>query len=161
MKKEITLRPITPEDKHFLYHLYADSRQAELAHVIWEQMPMDKESFLQMQFDAQHKHYTENFIGAEFMIILLNNQPIGRFYIHRRKAEIRLVDIILLPEYRNQGIGSNFVKDILSEAQNLNLPVRLHVEYYNQAINLYQRFGFNCIEDKGVYKLMEWQPIHQ
>ena len=38
------------------------------------------------------------------------------------------------------------------------LPVRLHVEYNNPAMNLYQRFGFYCLEDKGVYKLMEWKP---
>ena len=160
VKEGITLRPITPNDQDFLYHLYADFREEELKDVIWEQMPMDKESFLKMQFEAQHKYYTENFLSAEFMVVSLHEQPIGRLYLHRREQEICLVDIILLPQYRNQGIGTAFLQDILAEAQKTHLPVRLHVEYYNQAIQLYQRLGFKCIEDKGVYKLMEWKPGH-
>lgn len=158
MNQEITLRPITDNDQDFLYHLYANYREDELRVINWEQIPMDKESFLQMQFKAQEKYYIENYIDAEFMIVFLQDKPIGRFYLHRKPEEIRIIDIILLSEYRNQGIGSNFFQDILTEAQTLNLPVRLHVEYYNRAINLYQRLGFRYLRDNGVYKFMEWQP---
>jgi GNAT superfamily N-acetyltransferase len=158
VNQEITLRPITDNDQDFLYHLYANYREDELRVINWEQIPMDKESFLQMQFKAQEKYYIENYIDAEFMIVFLQDKPIGRFYLHRKPEEIRIIDIILLSEYRNQGIGSNFFQDILTEAQTLNLPVRLHVEYYNRAINLYQRLGFRYLRDNGVYKFMEWQP---
>ena len=158
MRPEISLRPITENDRDFLYNLYANSRETELAQVVWQQMPMDKTTFLTSQFEAQHHHYTTNFIGANFSIVMWNDKPIGRFYIDHRQEEIRLLDIILLPEYRNQGIGSAFLTNILDEAKQMSVPVRLHVEYDNPAMNLYQRFGFYCLEDKGVYKLMEWQP---
>lgn len=158
MNQEITLLPMIDDDLDFLYHLYATYRENELELINWRKMPMDKESFLKMQFDAQHKYYTENYIDAQFLIISLHHQPIGRFYIQRRQEEIRIIDIILLPEYRNQGIGNYFFQKILTEAQQLNVPVRLHVEHHNRAINLYQRLGFRYLQDNGIYKLMEWQP---
>ena len=158
MPPEITLRPITEDDRDFLYNLYANSREEELAQVTWQQMPMDKATFLNMQFEAQHRHYTTTFTDANFSIVLWKDKPIGRFYIDHRQEEIRLLDIILLPEYRNQGIGSSFLTNILKKAKEMLLPVRLHVEYNNPAMKLYQRFGFYCLEDKGVYKLMEWKP---
>ena len=38
------------------------------------------------------------------------------------------MDIALLPDYRNAGIGLSLLQDILEEGKNLNLPVTIHVE---------------------------------
>ncbi|RYZ82691.1 MAG: GNAT family N-acetyltransferase, partial [Proteobacteria bacterium] len=35
-------------------------------------------------------------------------------------------------------------------------PLSIHVERLNPALRLYQRLGFQMIEDKGVYLLREW-----
>ena len=37
-------------------------------------------------------------------------------------------------------------------------PLRIHVERMNPALGLYERLGFEQVEDRGVYWLMEWQP---
>jgi len=68
------------------------------------------------------------------------------------------VDISLLPEYRNRGIGSNLLKEIMSEGAQAGLPVTIHVEMFNPALRLYDRLGFHRIADHGVYYLMEWSP---
>ena len=152
----INLRPITPEDEPFLCRLYASTRQEELAVVPWSDA--EKESFLTMQFNAQHVYYQEQFKKAEFLLIEQDDKPIGRLYIDRRKDEIRLVDIALLPRYRRKGIGSMLLKDVLAEGRDKNLPVRIHVEHNNPALALYIQLGFKHIEDQGVYFLMEWVP---
>ncbi len=36
------------------------------------------------------------------------------------------------------------------------LPVRIHVQQSNPAFHLYQRLGFQKIDENGVYFLMEW-----
>jgi hypothetical protein len=69
--------------------------------VDWE--TAQKEKFLRMQFNAQHKYYTENYPGANFQVILMDEQPVGRLYTHNRENEIRIMDIALLPENRGRG----------------------------------------------------------
>lgn len=150
----IALRTITADDADFLYSVYASTRADEMARVDWDSE--QKEAFLRMQFNAQSQFYSENYPGAEFQVITLNGQPVGRLYIHRRKDEIRIIDIALLPESRNLGIGSALLQDILEQGKNLNLPVTIHVEQFNPALHLYKRMGFRQKEDKGVYLLMEW-----
>ena len=154
MTQQIALRPITPEDKDFLYRVYASTRTAELAQVDWDEAR--KSAFLHMQFDAQHLYYTENYAHAQFQIVLLDGAPIGRLYVDRRAAGIRIVDIALLPEHCGQGIGSHLLREILAEGQARGVPVTIHVERFNPALRLYERLGFRPVEDKGVYLLMEW-----
>ncbi len=150
----IELRTVTEDDADFLYSVYASTRADEMARVDWN--TEKKEAFLRMQFNAQSQFYIENYPGAEFQVITLKAQPVGRLYIHRREDEIRIIDIALLPEYRNLGIGSALLQDILEQGKNLNLPVTIHVEQFNPALRLYKRRGFRQKEDKGVYLLMEW-----
>lgn len=155
-RQELTVRPITPEDKEFLYTLYASSREEELSSVDWD--TAFKEQFLRMQFKAQHEFYHQRFIEPQFLIILLKGKPIGRIYIDRRKQELTLAEITLLPDYRNQGIGSTYIRDLMLEATNTGLPLRLHVEQFNRARALYERLGFSTISDDGVHLQLEWRP---
>ena len=155
----IDLRAVEMGDEDFLFSVYASTRIDEMARVDW--YTEQKEAFLRMQFNAQSQFYIENYPGAEFQVIMLNNRPIGRLYIHGREDEIRIMDIALLPEYRNLGIGSVLLQNILERGKNLNLPVSIHVEQFNPALRLYQRMGFYQNEDKGVYLLMEWSPTRK
>lgn len=116
-------------------------------------------AFLRMQFQAQSRFYVENYPGAEFQLILLDGQPVGRLYVHRRQDEIRIIDITILPEHRGQGIGSSLLNQILAEAANEHLPVTIHVERFNPAMRLYERLGFCFAEERGVYFLMKWSPV--
>jgi len=84
--------------------------------------------------------------------------PVGRLYVARWQDAIRMVDIALLPPYRNAGIGTAILRDLLAEAAVAHKPVRIHVEQCNPAVRLYERLGFAPIADKGVYLFMEWAP---
>ena len=149
----VTFRPIAAADQPFLQQLYASTREEEMALVDWSDR--QKEAFLQMQFNAQHQYYQANYTQTAFQIILLHGEPIGRLYVARWEQEIRIVDLALLPEHRNRGIGSQILKDLLAEGKQQKLPVRIHVEQYNPALRLYDRMGFQKIGEHGVYWLME------
>jgi hypothetical protein len=58
-----------------------------------------------MQFAAQQRHYQEHYADASFRVILRDGVPAGRLYVARWPTEIRIVDIALLPQYRNRGSG--------------------------------------------------------
>lgn len=153
---DVTFRPIRPGDEPLLSRIYASTREDELAVLDWPEA--EKAAFLQQQFEAQHKFYQEQFTAAEFLLILLDGEPIGRLYLDRREDEIRLIDVALLPEHRNAGIGGALMRDLLAEAAEVGKPVRIHVERFNPALRLYERLRFRHTEDQGVYYLMEWSP---
>jgi len=154
----ISFRPIadTDEDLEFLYKLYASTRAEEMAITGWNEE--QKEEFLRMQFNLQHKQYMQSYKNATFEIILYNKAPAGRLYVDRRKDEMRIIDIALLPEFRRQGIGSKIMKDLIADADKKNLPLSLHMEHNNPAVSLYQRLGFEIKGDTGVYFFMERPP---
>lgn len=117
----------------------------------------EQDNFLRMQFDAQHKFYTEQFPDAAFDVIEKDGASIGRLYLDRRLDEIRIIDIALMPNNRGAGIGGALMQAILDEAGAVDKAVRIHVERNNPAMRLYNRLGFRQIEDQGVYWLMEWK----
>jgi GNAT superfamily N-acetyltransferase len=152
----LAVRPIAPEDEEFLYRLYASAREEELSVVDWDEPT--KEAFLRVQFTAQHQFYHQSFVKPEFLVVLRHDQEIGRIYIDRRPQELCLAEITLLPDYRGQGIGSIFIQQLMAEAEQTNLPLRLHVEHFNRARHLYERLQFHIVEQGDVYLQMEWRP---
>ena len=150
----ISLRPITPEDGEFLARVYASSRAEELGVTGWPEEL--KAQFCRSQFDAQTKYYAENYPAAAFQIIERDGWPMGRLYVDRGEKEIRIVDITLLPEARGTGIGTKLLRELQEEARSAGKSLTIHVERFNRALGLYQRLGFQQVEDKGVYLLMEW-----
>ncbi|MAD46013.1 MAG: GNAT family N-acetyltransferase [Oceanospirillaceae bacterium] len=152
----LSLRPVTDKDEEFLFQVYASMRMDELADLDWSQQQLTY--FINQQFQAQQHHYKTYFYDTEFSIILDEGIPIGRLYVDRRDNEIRIVEIALLTEYRNLGIGSYWLNLILKEAKEKNIVARIHVERYNPALNLYKKLGFQVIEEGDVYHLMECKP---
>ena len=153
---DISLRPVKQTDIEFLYRLYASTRVDELAQTGWNEE--EKDRFLRMQFDAQSRHYADHFADADFQLVCLDGEPIGRLYVDRRPGEFRIVDIIVLPEFRSRGVGTKLLRDILAEAHIAQMPVRIHVERFNPALRLYGRLGFSQVGDNGVYLLLERAP---
>jgi ribosomal protein S18 acetylase RimI-like enzyme len=150
----VSLRPITPEDESFLAGVYASTRADELAVTGWSEE--DKAVFCRRQFDAQAAHYRENYPGALFQVIERDGVSIGRLYVAHWEREIRIVDISLLPEARGTGIGTKLLRDLQEEARLPGKTLTIHVERFNRALQLYHRLGFEQVEDKGVYLLLQW-----
>lgn len=152
-----TLRLETDADRDFLRRLYGSLRAEEMAMVQdWDEGK--KSAFIDQQFDAQSAYYHGHYKGAEFFLVEAEGQPVGRFYLHHRAAEIRLMDISFLPEHRGKGYGSELLRDLLARAAREGKSVTIHVEKYNPALNLYGRLGFKPLADRGVYWLLEWVP---
>jgi ribosomal protein S18 acetylase RimI-like enzyme len=152
----VELRPVEPGDRELLFRVYASTRTDELAVVPWDDA--QKQAFLRAQFDAQDAWYREHYEGASYDVVLIDGEPCGRLYVYRGDAEIRIVDIALLPEQRGIGIGGSLLHELLDEADADGMRVTIHVERLNPALRLYERLGFSVAEDKGVYLLLERQP---
>jgi len=151
-----TLRPISEEDESFLINVYGVARAAELALVQWNDA--QKAAFITGQFLAQRDHYQKHFPGAECSIVMVDDQPAGRFYVYRGQDEIRILDLTLLPEYRSRGAASGLVETLLAEAAQSNRRVRVYVETFNPSAAFFERRGFVKTEDDGINYLMIWSP---
>lgn len=149
-------RPATPEDRDFLLELYGSTRAEELAAVEWS--AEQRAAFLRQQFEAQDHHYRTHYREAEFLVMVHEGRSVGRLYVARWEREIRVMDIALLPEFRNRGLGLGVMRDLLAEGARTGRAVRVHVEKFNPAVRFYERLGFRIADDRGVYWFLEWLP---
>jgi len=153
---QIRLRAVTAEDSALLFSLYASTREQELAH-----LPLDsaqKAAFLQMQFNAQRRWYETAYPGADHQIIVIDETSAGRILVHSSPDRLQLVDIVLAPEVRNHGVGSQLLKSLIARAESLRVPLGLQVLATNfGALKLYQRLGFTVIKTTQMYLEMEYR----
>lgn len=149
----VRFRPIGDEDQPILFKIYAATRADEMELVDWPES--QKQKFLAMQFHAQHTYYVEHYADGDFLLILLDDEIIGRLYLVEWEREFRIVDIALLPEFRNKGLGTIVLKDIFAQADAAGFAVSIHVERFNPARRLYERLGFRLKEEHEIYLLMQ------
>lgn len=152
----IAVRPATAEDRGLLLAAYASTRSDELALVPWSEQ--EKSAFVAMQFSAQDAWYRRVYPDGEFLVVTRGDEPVGRLYHADLPEEVRLIEMTLLPEHRNQGIGSRLLAQILARADREGRWVRLHVEPWNPALRLYERHGFTLLEERGAYLFLERAP---
>lgn len=152
----VELRPVSESDNEFLLTVYASTREDELAQVEWPEG--QKEMFLRWQFELQRGEYDSRFPDGEYRVILVDQQPAGRIWVGADDEQIRLLDIALLPDFQNRGIGTALLKRLKLEADKAGKALR-HMVFVlnNNADRFYERLGFKMIEDLGAYKHMEWR----
>ncbi|HEX6718171.1 MAG TPA: GNAT family N-acetyltransferase [Pyrinomonadaceae bacterium] len=156
----VELRPVSDSDNDFLLSVYASTREDELAQAEWAEG--QKEMFLRWQLDLQRREYETRFPDADYRVIVLDQQPAGRIWVGEDDEQIRLLDIALLPEFQNRGVGTALLERLKKYADREGKVLR-HMVFVlnNNAERFYERLGFKQIEDFGAYKHMEWRPEHQ
>ena len=151
----VTFRPATADDEPFLVTVYGSTRAEELALTNWDDT--QRNAFLKMQFSAQQSHYREHYPEGVHLIILVNGIAVGRLYFANITAEVRILDITVLPEHRNARIGTPIIKELMAEAAAIEKPLRIYVESYNRSLGLFERLGFVKSGESGYSYLMEWR----
>ena len=154
--ESITTRSVKPEDQSFLVELYKSSRGDDLRGLGWDQQRISE--FLDMQYEAQQTFYDSDYRDAADELILLEDKPIGRLMIESRPHEIRCIDLGLLPEYRERGLGTGVIRKLQETAKRENKPLRLQVIRFSRAVNLFDRLGFVRTSETGTHFQMEWTP---
>ena len=152
----VSLRGTRPEDREFLLRVYASTREAEM--LSWGWPAAQQSHFIQTQFDARARGYAVSYPAAEESIVLANDEPAGSILVFRAPPEIRLVDIALLPQFRNLGITSALLGALIAESIHKKIPLRLSVVKGNRAARLYERLGFFVKSDDAMYCEMEHAP---
>ena len=153
----ISLRPATDADQEFLIGVYAGTRADELAQTGWDDS--QKDAFIRWQYAMQKQEYEARYPDARYDVILVDGVPAGRIWVGADDTQIRLLDIAVVPEFQNRGVGAYLLRQLMDQATRENKPLRHMVFVLNQdALRFYERLGFKTIEDVGGYLHMEWLP---
>lgn len=98
------------------------------------------------EIDSINKYVTSEVprLINDYSNIIVDNKIVGCILLKNNNNSKLLDEIYLEEEYRNKGIGTEIIKDIL----NNNDVVYLWVYKENEkAISLYKKLGFNVIEE--------------
>ncbi|PYS70956.1 MAG: GNAT family N-acetyltransferase [Acidobacteria bacterium] len=155
--ESITLQPVSGSDEDFLIVLYKSSRGDDLRGLGWSKDRISE--FLEMQHEAQRNLQNDDEHVSD-QLVLMDGKPIGRLSIEPRADEIRCIDLALLPDYRNQGVGTLLIQRLQEQARSASIPLRLQVIRFNRAVNLLERLGFRRTSETGTHFQMEWLPAN-
>lgn len=144
---------ITESTDPFFFTVYANSREAEMSS--WGWAPEEQCKFLRMQYQCQQRSYQMQYPHLESRIIYVESIPAGRMLLAKTEAGKVLVDIGLLTEFQNQGIGSALLHELQEELKP-GESLRLSVLNNNPARRLYDRLGFQILEVGEPYLTMIW-----
>lgn len=158
MKKitdEIILRPRRDDEEDFWREVFYDVTRSYFQ--LLNLPENDLNNLLEFQFQAQSIDYKHNYPQAANDIILYKNERAGRVILTTERNDLLLVDIAILSEFRNRGIGTKILEWLFEQSRETKMPVSFCVEKMNPAFRLYDRLGFKIVADLTSHFQMEWR----
>ena len=153
----LAVRPALPQDEPFLYDLYFAIRGPEFA--LAPITEAQRVALIEMQFRAQMNAYAAMYPNTCYHIVLLDSRPIGRLWVARQEDAYDLVDIAILPDLRNKGIGAALIQRLQADAQQAKLPIRSMVLRFSPgSLRFHQRLGFQIVREDVMHFHMVWRP---
>lgn len=140
----VRLREATPEDHDFLREL---NRRAYFDLVTRQ--------FGSWDDAAQEERFDAKLDRASFRIAEVDGRAVGAIWSSDQDDHILLHELLVLPEFQNQGIGSEILESELDRARTAGKPVRMHTLVLSRARAFYKRHGFKETGRTGVYVSME------
>ncbi|UGQ44988.1 GNAT family N-acetyltransferase [Massilia endophytica] len=153
--RTIEMRAAEPADQAFMEQLYALTR-GDVSHM--EGCDASTGALLlSLLYRARQSHFEKLYPYADLAIITEHELPIGRLYVNYSQDEIRIIDMSLLPECRNRGIGLGLLRSLQAQGVRMRVPLHVDVLLGSPAQRLLQRCGFVSQGSNGVYNAMSWQ----
>jgi ribosomal protein S18 acetylase RimI-like enzyme len=156
MIPSITTRAATPDDDALLFELFQAVRAPEFA--LTPLAPAHLNMLMRMQFAGQKQTYNAQYPGGDH-IILMQTRPIGRIWLHRTASAHHLVDIALLPEFQNRGIGAALIGEAIATARAAGVRLCCSVALTNPgSLRFHQRMGFRIVSQDEVFHQLAVEP---
>jgi len=145
---DISFKPVSVSDESFVEIVYFETQR-------W----IIETLFGWRGNDIERKKFRESYDADNTEIILAEGIPAGWWTVQRSPNEIHLEAIYLLAPHQGRGIGSKLVRDLMAQAEDARIPIRLSTAKINPARKLYARLGF-LLTDEDQYKAyFERRPI--
>ncbi len=139
------LRPVTEQDKEWLYALKIDAYRdvVERQFGWWDE-------------DLQRRMFEDAWQPAAARVIVVSERDVGLLELANREGTLWIANIQLSSTARGQGLGSRIIQDLMGDARADGKPLRLRVLHRNdRARRLYQRLGFVQIGETDTHYEMQ------
>ncbi len=150
------LRKRKGHDANFILTLFCEVKATELYADSWPQQI--RERLVAQQFTAFEQSVQNRYPSSEDYIIVHDSERVGRLQINNDVQSIRVINLSLLPAYRNKGIGADILKGIIREADSTGREVLFEVDKVNPAATLYRRLGFEACKEDALKYVMRYAP---
>jgi ribosomal protein S18 acetylase RimI-like enzyme len=156
----IRLRMATDADAAFLFELFRATRGGPLRLGGLPEAMID--NLLTMQYRARNQGYGERFPEVRRLVVETADGPIGELIEHDEADAVYIVDIALLPDQQQRGIGTVLVRSVMEQATARG-GVRAIVMVNNAAsLKMFGRLGFR---DTGngdeAHVELRWHPLDE
>lgn len=130
----------------------------------------DHDNYIKCQIDAFEKYILEFFGVCDMSImeshlkqlkpnllkIVVKNLTAGYVYYKEEDSKIVVDVFTLLPEYRNNGLGSLILQDFIKKADELNKPIFLDTFKSNPAKKFYEKNGFVVVDENYSHYILRY-----
>ncbi|MDB5259950.1 MAG: GCN5-related N-acetyltransferase [Candidatus Nomurabacteria bacterium] len=132
----VNLRDATENDFNFVFELNKTNMRKYVEETrVWDD-------------EKEKKEMKQHFTPGLDKIITVDGKDVGVWRVVEKGKALDLAHIEILPEYQGKGIGTQLIKDLVSQGKQVILQVRKN----NPALKLYQKLGFKIIvENKLKY----------
>lgn len=153
----LRIRLAEPADEETLFAVFASSREREMEPMMLP--PEMKEHMLRLQYDGQLGSYGHTFPDSRIWVLEMEGMTAGRLVLEYRRDEIWVVDIAILPDHRNAGLGGAILRRLMDQATASGRILRGSVSPYNPARALYRRMGVRELGQGHEPMIpLEWRP---
>ena len=105
--------------------------------------------------DLQREFFEKKWHPSRYQKIICDSQFAGIVAVATHHDHIFLSEIQVDPDFQGQGLGTAVVTDLIKEAMQKGIPIRLQVLLKNRAKSMYDRLGFNVTGETATHYLME------
>ena len=142
---QISLRPAAAQDFDYCKRLYFAGMKTIIAE-------------LDLDMAAQAVRFREQWAMEQVRIITADGSDAGWLQTIVEIDGLFVAQLFVGGPFQRQGIGTEVMKRMISEAARLHQPVRLAVVKINPALRLYERLGFHTTHEDDRKFYMKRDP---
>lgn len=106
----------------------------------------------------QDDFFKQEFDSNLIQIIQVAKNNVGYLLLNENKESVYVVELLILPEFQNRGLGTQILKDLIAQTEQMNQSLELAVFKVNtRAKDLYLDLGFVIKDQSDTHYLMEYE----
>lgn len=141
------LRPAMPKDRAFVEQVYFETQRWLIERLFgWRGDDVERAKFDEF-YDEQHTQ-----------IVQIDGEDAGWLTVLRESDRIEVDSIYLAPEKQGAGLGTHLMEQIIAEAEVVEKRVTLSTAKINPARRLYERLGFELVNESEFKVYMQRSP---
>jgi len=115
--------------------------------------------FGQWSDEVQDRFFNEDWASGPSDMIMCNGVCCGYCRIAAHVDCIVGYELVILPKFQCKGIGTALLQQVIGEAEQQGIAVKIKALKENRALELYYRLGFKAVGSSATHIDLEYRPM--